>query len=701
MKNKRVFISLLASFLLVIISISTAFATFYFAAHNDETQVSTRLDDIEENYSVSDSSLKADNYYDVYFFAQPLAADTLNYNKETKKLDYKPVSEVAQLGSRSISPLEYGYWPSDTIDDTEEIDKQQVSISPIDYKLNYEYVDNYPKDDTPVYLGYKHLRVYQSITTRQFNSIGNPATAGVDRSNWPNSNPGNSGHVDFSGWTANQKIASDYAIKYRNDTGTVYGGGQGNFDYVNAFSSLEVLDQSDADGSDIDDNTIFLYPIFTTGKDYVNTSDYRTVARLETRKADGSKEIRYFSQIRYEENRGWLQSKISYDIFNITNVVVEDMTNFSSFLSVAPAEGSTGWNKDWLTLDTFNGTELIFYPGIYNIHLYFVYDEDSDSVNAANSAADNLNGIFVNNFNGYLKTSSGWFGQQHQSQYYRIMIERVYEFHMLGGAGGINSFDYNATSAEHMYQLDNGYTTVSNDLFSATYFASNIFIGDSLNSFNSTGVLEGRSQANVFTISAAESLHPFTISAFEQNDSLLVATDGGGDYSTIGSSSDLLQLAVPGDDYSLTRANDSEELPTMLKVKDSGYYDFIFRITFRKPNGETSGDASDFTNYVENIEIGIRSAANTVFIKIYDQNLTAVSEETGFIDHSAVANYSNVSISLGATLNTIDFGGQTFEILQATLKANNKVIKDHVTQEVVDGSMRVMKNYIFYIASAT
>ena len=133
MKIKSIIASIAIGFLFIFTCVGTGLAYFFFEAQPVKTQnFQTKLDDIEENYSVSDDSFKAQNYYDVYFFAQSYAADTATprYNSANKFIgvNYSPVttsdSYVRYSSYYSLSwhdtkgtvrPQEYGYWPSKTI----------------------------------------------------------------------------------------------------------------------------------------------------------------------------------------------------------------------------------------------------------------------------------------------------------------------------------------------------------------------------------------------------------------------------------------------------------------------------------------------------------------------------------------------------------------------------------------------------------
>lgn len=719
MKNKRVFISLLASFLLVIISISTAFATFYFDVHNDETQALTRLDDIEENYSVSDSSLKADNYYDVYFFAQPLAADTarlingqVNYTPERETKEYVRTATYSWPSwhptEENVTPVEYGYWPSST--DNPEIEIQENTQ--VKDSISHEIVN----------VGYKHIRVYQSITTEQFEAIGSPATYGRDYNNWPN--PWSTDkHLDFSGWTANRAVASEYAIKPRDRTfkdnilfgsevtkqyEVVYGGGQGDFDYVNAFSSLEVLNQEEIDGTTAEDNIIFLYPIYTSGKDYYageEEDNYQTSVYISTEYTNGITENKYLSQTQISSDNNY-----AYDYFSINNIVISDITTINSIrLRVAPAEKTNGWVGGWFDIP---GQNLISFAGIYNIHLYFINQNLSggnyaSNKNIATTDSQNEAGIFVNTFeHSYDPNDKG-----SSTFYYIIRVERVYEFHLVGGAGGINSFDYNATSVEHLYQTSDSPANMADDssMFRTIYFASNIYIGDNLNQFSSNGQLVGEARNNVFTIAAAPELRYFQILPYDKTeDEWRRFTNADNSFQTIDDGG-LLSYAEEGEekDYNLERNNTStvtDQVPEMLKINQPGYYDFFFTICFNKNMGTTS---DEFTNYVHYIKVAVRPAQNQAFIKIYQNDLED-TDENGFIVHENVPCLYEARPEIGQRLsdknlllldaNGIQYG--TFATYLDSLHQQGRELYDHVTKLPVQSDMIVMKNYIFYIDSA-
>ncbi len=726
MKRKGLIASIILCFVLVFTCVGTGLATFFFAAQPKKAEnIQTKLDDIEENYSVSDGSIKAENYYDVYFFAQSYAADTASYSNG--QVNYTPVSadtesvETASLTffnqwsstNRTVHAQEYGYWPESTIVSNADIEIQEIRSS---YNGAYDYITNYKDKGNRPYVGYKHLRVYQSITTEQFEAIGNPATTGRDYGNWPNENSTPEGHnqLDFSGWTANRAVASQFAISskpktftdsyigipYTKEFDVVYGGGQGDFDYIDAFTSLQSLDQSSDDGTAAGDNVIFLYPIYTQGKNH--SSPYHTSMRLNT-VSNGEQSTKFFGQETIRNGSGNYQ----YEIFSLKNIVVDDISNFSSNIELAGASSNIGWGVGWETISTINSsTELFYSSGAYNVYVYYVTQNDSrnysENQNAANNAAESRPGVFVNTFSGY--------GQDIANNgtinfYYRIIIERTYEFHLLGGAGGINGFIYETTSAEHLYQISTDYTDEGNNQFSAIYFSSNIFLGDPLAKFDSTGVLNGWAKANVFTIAAADEIRPFNIEPLNEDELTYINNNRSNPteedpYQTIDDG--ILSLASSSGsdpDYQLNRT-DGYDIPEMLKVSSAGYYDFVYKITFNKASGSTG--STDFTNYVASIKVGIRSAQNTVFVKIYRNDLTQY-DENGFIVHSSLPAY-RADVSLGTALYETNFLYSTqasisFTDLVAQLENNNQELINHVTQEPVpiDGNLLIMKNYIFYI----
>ena len=222
MKKRRLIVTLFTFLVAIVVTVSTGFSIFYLNSAQTTDQAPIKVDDIEENYALSDS-LNNEDYYNVYFFVDE------TYAQQNLSVD----------GMINRAPDTRYHW------------------SNLNSNVTY-YQDN---GDGTSY-GWAKLTVYRSISVEQFDSIGTPNTSVTDTRDYT---------LMFSGWTANKSAASD-CISHR----------QGNFDYVDAFSSLQVIDSQTTDGSEANDHVVFLYPIWTTGKDYSQTdrTQHQVVVRL-------------------------------------------------------------------------------------------------------------------------------------------------------------------------------------------------------------------------------------------------------------------------------------------------------------------------------------------------------------------------------------------------------------------------------------
>ena len=116
MKVRRILTAITIFLVVVICGVSTGFAIFYFAPEDKVTTIDdNRIDDIEENYNLRGGVNNTD-YYDVYFFAQPLVT-AQNSNQAIDISAYVPNQSARSLYEQ-ISRNEvlhhvgsfYGYW---------------------------------------------------------------------------------------------------------------------------------------------------------------------------------------------------------------------------------------------------------------------------------------------------------------------------------------------------------------------------------------------------------------------------------------------------------------------------------------------------------------------------------------------------------------------------------------------------------------
>ena len=446
------------------------FSLFYVGNTSASRTDTAAVDDIEENVALQDAG-NSDSYFTLYFFVQEQAANVAN------PLDYVP--------SRNEQS---GYWLDSKL-------PSGVTAQGNDGKY-----------------GYRMLTVYRSISVEQFETIGEPRTTAKDSHGiWT---------FGFSGWTANREAARN-CISHR----------QGDFKYVDAFTSLTNLDQSTDDGSQAGDNTIFLYPIYSTGKDYSKPeADQQPVVEILDSTLykgedgnDSNGEI-FFSQ---EGN----QNPLTYRYNNFT-ISQDDISENRYSLRIGELGGggcafilgmqkTTGWTGEWYPI---SGSQIFTLPGTYNITAKVFFDADNfgcsrgyfDSFNqnyinqnygTIDSFIESEEGVIVNSYKAHNTNGCDFFAY--------ILVERVYEFHLMGGPYG--TFDYNGETVRPFYDgniYKEGYTpSAGTNQFVITYGLNNVFIDASGTTFEDRYIgnpdnnpseyqASGIFKRNVFTIDA-------------------------------------------------------------------------------------------------------------------------------------------------------------------------------------------------------
>lgn len=314
-----------------------------------------------------------ENNYTIYFFPSMQAVD-LNFNNDFSESNIKSKIDGANKS-------EWGYW------------------------TNSSY---YPKKI--------ETHGGPSISVEQFETLGEPYTTEKD---------GNSWKLDFSGWTADKTAArKGYAS-------------QGDYKYLSAFDDLTKVDSVTSDGSNKDDKIIFVYPVFTTGKEY---NDKKNQVELT------GENVRYLSRIEGDENKTY---------FYYNNLVVKPSSQWQiQFAGLA----SIGWYSDWfyykdnknyyLYNNGSTSNTIISEPGVYNVYAYlqrkyYWYSFDPNSANVFNStiSSTKMPLVYEDNTNGNSKdfriiaNSVGYYF------WLFIKVEKVYEFRLAGTEGRGFTFD--------------------------------------------------------------------------------------------------------------------------------------------------------------------------------------------------------------------------------------------------------------------
>lgn len=746
MRKNRFWLSLSFAFVLLLTLVGTGFGLFYVGDTDPVSvdNIGTRVDDIEENYILKDAGVGQESYYDVYFFCTPYAS----------QVDPSRLIELAPGtgGNGYDSAVRFYWWNGGTA-------AQESQASQSNYGQN----------------GWRKIRVYRSISIEQFNNIGTPV-AGTDiygpgkpaSEKWDCDHAPNAPWpLDFSGWTANRAAASA-TIDFNNTASY----NQGNFDYVDAFSPLSQIDSGTEDGSKKDDNVIYLYPIFTTGKNYNrsgdlnNDSHQQPAIRLSFSNPTGYRgEGHYFFAQDGEDNNSVYSYKnltINEGELNKYSIEVTPMV-WTTTRSIGWFEWiydcSIGWSNSW---SSTGATPIANLPGTYDITIYLfnqAYDQNSDNldtyaINSFESAISKTKqGVVVNELvltninlssssrermtaagcnvivNQSTKNPSVWNGKPSSSKaegdsafLCYIQVERVYEFHLLGGPYG--TFNYDET--QYFYEGEIGVTDT--DPKTRTFGLNNVYFDASERTFTDTyvGVGDenriGTFRNNVFTIDFMNTVWANNIQAFTADELAAINSYANNvyqeqdpNYVSIDDENEsaLLQTAVakinPNDtdyDYQLSNVSRPEAVRTLLKITETGYYNFRIQVKFK-----STTSTSNLESYVDSIKIAVSPVKSDYFVKIYRNDnfgrlYSDASGDHGFINHNGTLPSGNELLytatfdKFGSPLSLIPFNSadnlETNKRFDSILEEYGQIY-DHVTHNLVDRNMIIEKNCVFFV----
>lgn len=302
------------------------------------------IDEVYENYFFDENKV-----YTLYFFPQPATSAT-NPGYVNNAFSYTPNKND-----------NWGYW--------------DLTKGDVDDKNNGKY-------------GYKKLVVNLSPTSEQLKEIGNPLTTLRDENHYP---------LRFTGWSADQQNS----INFTKDQVTinVNVGGltrpktisklpftnlfNNDYKYADLTKSLQDLDGGTdgtlktTDGTPAKDHIIFLYPVFTSGKNYatVNSgygSQDQPIVRLQSLNDVVDKQ---YSDISYPEKAYYFDQKwgtnagpynnlpengpFNYrdSYFSYTGLRVEQGDRFYLTMDIPGRSTTTGkyyWIGKWRTLSWEN-----------------------------------------------------------------------------------------------------------------------------------------------------------------------------------------------------------------------------------------------------------------------------------------------------------------------------------------------------------
>lgn len=410
-------------FFLLIVTIGVGYATFVFDSEDSKTapNASVYVDDMRDNYILGEVNdpQPSGQKYNVYFFAQS---------------DFNPGRNPQNTG-----PNQYYYG---------------ASLNP-----------KYGQFSDGSY--YKVLENVTEIKVSDIHTIGTPTTSLKDMEGYS---------LTFNGWSLDYLVENYKEI----DANTVYG----NFPYGNSSVNLMYFNlsleslfsdmykdnhypQKNSDSNTLD---VYVFPIYTTGKDYYD-SEINHSSNDAFRIFIDNKE-NYFNQDRnLQEGLNQINMSniraYSYNTFDFDNLEGELTFDFAKYSWV-----------DWITL-TLNNRNSNFIQeealtiindqgqrvgsGIYNIHVfykeyetwYWTPDHDAITLNEIKSIDSLLKNRGIQRYCSFqteniILKEVEWVRAIWGSFY--IVFERQFEPHLLGGP--TQSLEYNQVYVDYQFNRD-------------------------------------------------------------------------------------------------------------------------------------------------------------------------------------------------------------------------------------------------------
>ncbi len=445
--KKRFLLPLLLFFLPATI-IGAVYAGFVYSNKVDTKTDSNsgKIDDVKPNFKLDE------NNYTIYFFPSMQTAqiafsstDESTIIETIDKADKRDTDKTNFWGT--ITAPAWGYWG--------DVNSNEIIGNADATKKKY-----YPKKI--------ETHGGPSISLEQFNTIAKPSTKGQDDNKSP---------LDFCGWTA---VKQSCITGYKS---------QGDFSYFSAFDDLTKTDVLDADGTKINDKIIFLYPIFTTGKNY---GEPKNSVRLQSENS-----VYYLSQ--------------NNDDYSFNNLVIENGQKWS--LCFAGTNHLGGWYKTWPLykngeaplFDADNTNSIIKDAGIYNVYVYLQRKTGRDDFSisdAKNSkfyreiTGDKLPLIYIDDLDAINSSSltNNYRVEQYVASVSRyfwmfVKVEKVYEFRLAGTEGRgftfdtagqlyvshFNSANFNILKDSNGVSASTKYPSLDNSLWKM-YYLDNVFM---------------------------------------------------------------------------------------------------------------------------------------------------------------------------------------------------------------------------------
>ena len=410
-------------FFLLIVTIGVGYATFVFDSEDSKTapNASVYVDDMRDNYILGEVNdpQPSGQKYNVYFFAQS---------------DFNPGRNPQNTG-----PNQYYYG---------------ASLNP-----------KYGQFSDGSY--YKVLENVTEIKVSDIHTIGTPTTSLKDMKGYS---------LTFNGWSLDYLVENYKEI----DANTVYG----NFPYGNSSVNLMYFNlsleslfsdmykdnhypQKNSDSNTLD---VYVFPIYTTGKDYydskINHSSNDAFRIFIDNKENYFNQDRNLQEGLNQINMSNIRA-YSYNTFDFDNLEGELTFDFAKY----------SWD-DWITL-TLNNRNSNFIQeealtiindqgqrvgsGIYNIHVfykeyetwYWTPDHDAITLNEIKSIDSLLKNRGIQRYCSFqteniILKEVEWVRAIWGSFY--IVFERQFEPHLLGGP--TQSLEYNQVYVDYQFNRD-------------------------------------------------------------------------------------------------------------------------------------------------------------------------------------------------------------------------------------------------------
>ena len=374
MANRKGFYIFLTSILClvaVIFSVTFAYSYFVFDTRESEDEPQVLVDDIYENYNLTTEGTLQEDLYTVYFMAQPIVANKSNPINQTPSTNLSTArnSGSAVYNTTYGSGGKYdGFFESPTTIESDDPRLGNTSVTTSSAIVKNE----------EIYYLKKAENVFQGLTTDLLDAVGRPLCYKADNGGWNgtiDSNYSNSTYdLTFVGWSNNKSVASTdgYAS-------------QADFHIVDTRTPLSVYDTAE-DGSNANDNIIYLYAIYTSGKDYSKTGDYPDIKdrydAVNIRMYDtGNPEASVKTD--FWPTREVTSEGREYFAFKNLSITDEQINQNLSFgISAAPVN-DVGWDNDWLNAgggekdpERYGVDWGISNAGHYNIYVFVFCDRD-------------------------------------------------------------------------------------------------------------------------------------------------------------------------------------------------------------------------------------------------------------------------------------------------------------------------------------